>query len=106
MLLYFTLLPFLRMYHQYFSRSIAPSTSNNTSLVAFLPHFRQNFDFRQHQQVALAMFPYYYFIPSQILIAIVEDIVTLLIIILDKIDSIRTFNVQLTLRGYVICPII
>lgn len=30
---------------QYFSRSIAPSTSNNASLVALLPHFRQNFDF-------------------------------------------------------------
>jgi hypothetical protein len=30
---------------QYFSMSIAPSTSNNASLVALLPHFRQNFDF-------------------------------------------------------------
>ncbi|MDW0283147.1 MAG: hypothetical protein QN720_11640, partial [Nitrososphaeraceae archaeon] len=66
--------------------------------------------FRQHQQVASAMkksFPYYYFIPVQILFVIVEDIVTLvLIIILYKINSIRMFNAQLTLRGYVICPII
>jgi hypothetical protein len=56
--------------------------------------------FRQHQQVALAMkksFPFYYFIPARILIVIVEDIVTLVVImILYKIDSIRTFNVQLT----------
>ena len=41
-------------------------------------------------------FPFYYFIPA--LIVIVEDIVTLVVImILYKIDSIRTFNVQLTI---------
>ncbi|CAN5365586.1 hypothetical protein BH18THE2_BH18THE2_29230 [soil metagenome] len=32
---------------------------------------------------------------------IVEDVVTLLMIILYKINYIRTFNAQLTLRGYV-----
>ena len=43
-------------------------------------------------------FPFYYFIPAQILIVIVEDIVTLVVImILYKINSIRTFNVQLTI---------